>query len=95
MISGARVRVLAAAAALTCAAVVTPVGAECQSTDQSVDDAFAVAENADVSYLPFSLGEAQDESAALADRASADEPMAEPADQTTPSIVLAGAFESD
>lgn len=85
---GARLRVLAAAAALTCAAVTTSAGADCPAVAQPIQDAFAVAEDADVSYLPFSLGQAQDEYASLADAATPDQP------ETAP-IVLAGSFEFD
>ena len=88
--SGARLRALAAAAALSCTVFAVPASA-CPSADQPIGDAFAVAEDADLSYLPFTLGEAQDEHASLTDRASPDAT----ASTSDESIVLAGGFEFD
>lgn len=89
--SVARLHVLAVAAALTCAAFVNSARADCPSPDQPVVDAFAVAEDADLPYLPFTLGEAQDEHASLNDRGSPDA-AAIASDEP---IVLAGSFEFD
>ncbi|HTN48021.1 MAG TPA: hypothetical protein VMK32_01170 [Burkholderiaceae bacterium] len=82
---------LAAVGALALALATAPASAECTddvgNTASVADfsDAFALAPDADLAYLPFVLGESQDENA---------QPLAEdhPADET---VILAGGFDFD